>query len=136
VCLQSCDDTDGCRFFCDHMDQCGATCGDRCNFDFHDATAASASCGDECHISCHANTSCAAFCGAECDYTSFDTKRSDVRVGADSRVSCTNVEQCTVECLGACHVYCADQVDQCDVSCPGGGSPTSCPDGSLACGDC
>jgi hypothetical protein len=135
-CFQSCDDTDGCRFFCDHMSECGATCGAGCSFDFHDATAASASCGDSCHVVCHDNVSCGTICGANCEYTSFNTDRSGVRAGPNSMLNCINVKDCAVECLGACRVRCVDQVDHCEVTCPNGASPASCDDGSLACGGC
>jgi hypothetical protein len=135
-CFQTCDDVDGCRFFCFEMTKCGASCGARCNFDFHDAKENSIECGDTCNITCRESTSCNAICGAGCTYSSYDTDTSQVRAGADSTVSCTNVKSCVVECLGACRVFCADGVDTCEVTCPGGASPISCPNGSLACGAC
>jgi len=136
ACFQSCDDTNGCRFFCDHMEQCAATCGSGCSFNFHDAQENSFSCGDECHIICTDSTACGAFCGSGCDYTAGNADRSGVRAGPNSRISCVNVKSCVVECLGQCTVFCMDQVDACDVQCPGGAPPLSCDSGAIACGSC
>jgi hypothetical protein len=135
-CFQSCDDTDGCRFFCFDMTKCGATCGDGCNFDFHHAKQNTITCGDGCNITCHESTTCDSTCGAQCTFSSYDTDLSQVRAGANSNISCSNVKNCVVECLGVCRVYCSDEVDSCEVTCPGGASPISCPNGAVACGEC
>lgn len=135
-CFQSCDTTDGCRFFCDHMTQCGATCGNTCTFDFHDANENSVDCGDGCQIQCHDSSTCGVRCGASCDYTSYNTDLSEVQAGPNSTLRCITVKSCAVECLGACLVFCMDGVDSCDIHCSDGAPPLSCPNGSLACGSC
>jgi hypothetical protein len=39
-------------------------------------------------------------------------------------------------CSGDCRVFCADDVQSCGVTCDNGAAPTSCANGSLACGPC
>jgi len=134
-CVQSCEDNNGCRFFCDHMAKCGATCGTACNIEFHDAKENVVTCGDACNISCHDGPSCDATCGADCTYTSYNTDTSTLRAGPNSMIACVSVKNCVVECTGSCVVSCTDQVDQCQVTCPNGASPVTCTDGRLACGD-
>jgi hypothetical protein len=136
VCNQGCDDVDGCRIFCDHMVQCGATCGNDCNFEFHDATDSVVTCGDGCHISCHDGDTCTITAAARGDLTCYAMKQCTVEVGTSSQVSCATVETCAVACSGDCRVFCADDVQGCDVSCTNGAAPTACADGSLACGPC
>lgn len=135
-CNQDCDDVDGCRIFCDHMVRCGATCGNDCNFEFRDATESSVTCGEGCHFSCHDGDTCAVHAGAKGDHTCYNMKQCVIAVGTSSRVSCANVESCAVACSGECLVFCADDVQSCDVTCDSGVAPTSCASGSLACGPC
>lgn len=132
-CYQDCVDGDGCKFFCDHVTECGATCGNNCHFDFHDAKGCSADCGDNCTIACYDSTTCGAFCGANCNYSCYNMDLCSVRAGPNSVVYC-NAKSCFVTCLGPCNVLCG-QVD-CNVDCPNGASPMSCTDGSVACGSC
>jgi hypothetical protein len=137
-CYQGCSgDGNGCRFFCHNTDRCGSICGNDCTLDCHDNTKdCSADCGDQCNITCNASVSCGASCGANCNYTCSDMTSCGVKAGPGSMLSCSNVGSCVVECLGDCQVYCVDQVDHCDVTCPGGVSPVSCADGRLVCGSC
>jgi hypothetical protein len=135
-CYQGCVDGDGCRFFCSYMDHCGSVCGNDCNLDCHDATDCSAECGDSCNITCSNSVSCGSFCGANCNYSCWETERCGVRAGAGSTISCSSAKSCVVECLGPCQVFCTDQVDHCEVSCPQGLSPVSCDNGMVACGSC
>lgn len=135
-CDQSCVDTDGCSFFCDHMVKCGGTCGKGCNFTFHDATNNTADCGDNCTIDCYDSTSCAATCGAKCNYNCFNVDSCSVQAGAGSVITCDTFTTCAVTCLGPCNVSCSSQTAACDVTCPDGAAPMSCVDGSLACGSC
>jgi hypothetical protein len=135
-CYQGCDDVDGCRIFCDHMVRCGATCGNDCNLEFHDATDSSVTCGDGCHFICHNGDTCTIDAGAGGDHTCYAMKQCTIAVGTSSRVSCSTVESCTVACSGDCRVFCADDVQSCSVTCDNGAAPTSCANGSLACGPC
>jgi len=136
-CYQGCaGDGDGCRFFCTNMVRCGAVCGKDCNIESDHATDTSSDCGDACNISCSDSTSCGAFCGANCNYSCWNMQHCGVQVGPGSLVTCSSAKNCVVKCLGACHVFCTDEVDRCEVSCPDGASPISCTDGSVACGSC
>jgi hypothetical protein len=59
-----------------------------------------------------------------------------VQAGTNSLITCSSAKNCVVKCLGVCHVFCTDEVDRCEVSCPDGASPISCPDGSVSCSSC
>lgn len=137
-CYQGCaGDGNGCRIFCHDMDRCGSTCGDACTLQCYNNTHdCSAECGTLCNISCNDSAACGVSCGPNCNYTCFSTKTCGAKVGPGSLVSCTTVGNCVVECTGDCTVYCTDEVDHCDVTCPGGASPVSCTDGRLVCGSC
>lgn len=136
-CYQDCDgDGNGCRFFCGEMDRCGSVCGDECNVDCHFANECSAYCDDHCSFSCNDSLSCGLVCGANCSFTCFNMQSCGVRAGPGSMIGCFAAASCVVECLGDCRVFCTDEVDRCEVSCPDGVSPISCADGALACGSC
>jgi hypothetical protein len=136
-CDQHCDgDGNGCRLFCYDAKRCGSVCGDECNIDCQNATACDAECGNDCTLNCNGNISCDTSCGANCSYTCWETQSCSIKAGPGSMISCTATESCMVECLGDCRVYCVDQVDHCEVKCPQGAAPISCPDGMIACGSC
>jgi len=136
-CYQGCaGDGNGCRLFCHDLIRCGNVCGNDCNLACYNATDCTADCGDNCNFVCNDSTSCGASCGENCNYTCYNMQNCAVRARAGSQLTCSNAKSCVFECLGDCTVYCMDQVDFCQVSCPNGVSPVSCADGRLVCGSC
>lgn len=127
---------DGCSQDCHNVGQtCGTVCNDHCSSLCHDTNECTSSCGNDCDVTCHNVASCGALCGAGCRYDCESVSSCGVRAGPGSAIRCSSVSTCDAECTGSCRVSCTN-VSDCHVDCLGGGAPTTCSDGTIACGPC
>ena len=135
-CYLDCDGDD-CVQSCHDMDSCGAVCGDGCHFSCFQNNECSDYCGAGCTMECHGTMTCGSICGPGCNYSCRSASVCGARVGDGSVVLCEDVGSCAVECEGDCRVTCTRVGgNMCNVTCLGGGAPTSCGNGNVACGPC
>ena len=113
-CPMDCGDEDGCFMDCGSANICETWCDDSCLVECVDATTCWHHCDRNCRLDCHSVGSCRA------------------TVGDGSVASCSNFGSCDIECTGSCKVNCFG----CNITCPGGVSPQSCPSGNAyVCGN-
>ena len=129
--------SDDCNQRCHDMPSCGAVCEDGCHFSCYRSVDCSNYCGAGCTMDCHDTQSCGTICGPGCSYSCRRADACGARVGSGSLVVCEAVGSCEVECEGECRVTCRQVGGSgCRVTCLGGGAPTSCGNGNVACGPC
>jgi hypothetical protein len=125
---------DGCNTSCSSLNHCGTVCEDKCATQCFSVDECSTSCGDDCNVLCHDAIACGALCGDRCHFECYSMSRCGVRAGNESVITCHDHATCAVECTGTCRVDCSHGA--CDIKCLGGGGPTQCGNGTVACGGC
>lgn len=134
ICQLDCTDIRGCTPVCGSTVECVVDCGEDCLYDCGGSQVCDVVCGDRCTVVCESHQSCIADCGADCDYTCRNGNRCEATVGPRSQVTCESYSSCNITCTDDCEVRC-NNPSSCNVTCRSGG-PTTCADGTQACGPC